>query len=118
MAYFTLFLWLTPFAFFVSLSAIVRRYMEDGFGVHAPELTTEEFLIAVRDAHDLPDRERAFAGTFLSEADRVKFAGIRPDQAQIQAALANVRAFVERTSAAIIVLLAFAFLRNKERKRS
>ena len=30
--------------FFVELSDIVRRYLEDRFNLHAPELTTEEFL--------------------------------------------------------------------------
>jgi hypothetical protein len=33
--------------FFVELSAIVRRYLEDRFELRAPELTTEEFLAAV-----------------------------------------------------------------------
>ena len=31
-------------AFFVEISAIIRRYLEDRFDLRAPELTTEEFL--------------------------------------------------------------------------
>ena len=31
-------------AFFVEISAIIRRYLEDRFELRAPELTTEEFL--------------------------------------------------------------------------
>jgi len=30
-------------SFFVAISAIVRRYLEDRFDLRAPELTTEEF---------------------------------------------------------------------------
>ena len=34
-------------AYYIALSAIVRTYLEDGLRVRAPEMTTEEFLMAV-----------------------------------------------------------------------
>jgi hypothetical protein len=85
-------------AFFVALSAIVRRYMENRFGVHAPELTTEEFLIAAQEAHELPERERAFIGEFLSTADQVKFAGVRPSGTSARDALERVEISITRTA--------------------
>ena len=33
--------------FFMELSNIVRQYLENRFALHAPELTTEEFLISL-----------------------------------------------------------------------
>lgn len=85
-------------AFFVALSAVVRRYMENRFGVHAPELTTEEFLIAAQEARELPERERAFIGDFLSTADQVKFAGVRPSGAAARDALQQVETSINRTA--------------------
>ena len=85
-------------AFFVALSAVVRQYMEERFGVHAPELTTEEFLIAAQDAHELPAHERAFVGEFLATADQVKFAGVRPSGASARDALKRVEDSISRTA--------------------
>ncbi|MEM7405740.1 MAG: DUF4381 family protein [Pseudomonadota bacterium] len=83
--------------FFVELSGLLRRYVEGRFGLHAPELTTEEFLLAAREATALTHEDRDFLGSFLQMADRVKFAGFTPDSADIGEALAAVRQFVERT---------------------
>lgn len=83
--------------FFVDLSGLLRRYVEGRFGLHAPELTTEEFLAAARDAPELTLSDREFLGDFLQMADRVKFAGFTPDDAGMDAALEAVRRFVERT---------------------
>ncbi len=41
-------------AYYVSLSAIVRTYLEDGLQVRAPEMTTEEFLVAVTRVSSAP----------------------------------------------------------------
>jgi len=87
-------------AWFVELSAIVRRYLEGRFRVRAPELTTEEFLQEVRQSPDLDRDHRARLGEFLEQCDRVKFAGYRPDPDESLAALAAARAFVEETRAA------------------
>ena len=53
----------------------------------------------MRDAPDLNAAERDFAGSFLAEADRVKFARAQPGEDAALAALQNVRAFIERTAA-------------------
>jgi hypothetical protein len=84
-------------AFYVRLSAIVRLYLEDRFALHAPEMTTEEFLsVAARDAR-LGAAHRRLLGTFLAEADLVKFARHLPTLRDTDAAYEAARRFVEET---------------------
>lgn len=83
--------------FYVELSAIVRRYLEDRFAVHAPEMTTEEFLAAAaRDGRLAPPQKRLL-GEFLAEADLVKFARHVPTVAASTAAFEAARRFVNDT---------------------
>ncbi len=84
--------------FFVELSGIVRRYVEDRFGLHAPELTTEEFLDVAAGSPDLTQAHRGFLQTFLRSADQVKFARHVPQTNDVEAALAAVRGFLQQTA--------------------
>jgi hypothetical protein len=84
-------------AFFVRLSAIVRRYLEDRFGLRSPELTTEEFLEAMSAAPDLSEEHRTLLHGFLRRADLVKFARWVPDAAAVDASIAAARRFLEET---------------------
>jgi hypothetical protein len=84
-------------AWFVELSAIIRRYLEGRFGVRAPELTTEEFLQEARRSRELDDAHRERLGEFLAACDRVKFAGWRPTAEESLATLGAARAFVDET---------------------
>lgn len=87
----------TADAWFVRLSAIVRRYLESRYEIRAPELTTEEFLqVAVRGA-SLSAAHRALLASFLECCDRVKFAAYRPEQQESLDMLAAARSFVEDT---------------------
>jgi hypothetical protein len=86
--------------FYVDLSSIVRRYLEDRFEVRAPEMTTEEFLsIAARDTRLNPTHRRLL-GEFLSDADLVKFARHLPSLRDSEAAYAAARRFVDETKPA------------------
>jgi hypothetical protein len=84
-------------AFFVELSALVRRYVEDRFRLRAPELTTEEFLQAASASPDLTDAHRGFLRDFLSLADRVKFARFVPGTEDADRLLAAAGRFLEET---------------------
>ena len=84
-------------AFFVKLSFVVRRYLEDRFGLHSPELTTEEFLVELSRSPDLHGGHRELLADFLRGADLVKFAGLVPEAAAIDAALEAASRFVEDT---------------------
>lgn len=84
-------------AFYVELSDIVRRYIEDRYGVRAPELTTEEFLREARRELRLEQAQRELLEAFLSTCDRVKFAGYRPGESESQQAFAEAGRFLADT---------------------
>ena len=84
-------------AFFVELSSIVRRYLEDRFELRAPELTTEEFLQAAGRTPELTEAHRGFLRDFLRRADMVKFARFIPERNDIEAALRAARRFLHET---------------------
>jgi hypothetical protein len=83
--------------YYVQLSSIVRRYLEDRFSVRAPEMTTEEFLSAAAHAGHLIAAHRRLLAEFLSQADLVKFARHLPSLADSEAAYGAARRFVEET---------------------
>ena len=84
-------------AWYVELSATVRRYLEDRYGVRAPELTTEEFLREARRSHELTASHRELLSSFLEICDRVKFAAYVPDDKESTGALAAARRFLDET---------------------
>lgn len=83
--------------FYVELSDVVRRYIEDRYGVRAPELTTEEFLREARHLRSVAEAQRALLTAFLSACDRVKFAGYRPATEESASALRDARRFLDET---------------------
>jgi hypothetical protein len=83
--------------FYTRLSDIVRHYIEDQFGLRAPERTTEEFLAEAT----LPAEHMQSLGAFLAEADLVKFARHRPGKQDMERAFGAAEKFVCDTSAAI-----------------
>jgi hypothetical protein len=82
---------------YVELSDIVRRYLEDRYGVRAPELTTEEFLQEARRFAELKRAHREVLTSFLEHCDRVKFAAYHPDPSESKEALAAARRFLDET---------------------
>jgi len=84
-------------AFFVRLSGIVRRYLEDRFGLRSPELTTEEFLVELARSPDLYRSHRDLLERFLERADLVKFAHHLPDAAAVDESVRAAQSFLEQT---------------------
>lgn len=85
--------------YYSALSAIIRQYLEQRFAVRAPEMTTEEFLLATaRDAR-LQTFHRRLLGEFLTESDLVKFARHMPTIADTERAWEAARRFVQETAA-------------------
>lgn len=80
---------------YVELSDIVRRYVEDRYAVRAPELTTEEFLVEAR--RSFSGSHRDLLGAFLERCDRVKFAGYSPGQEESRDAWSAARQFLDET---------------------
>jgi hypothetical protein len=83
--------------YYVELSAVVRRYLEDGFHLRAPEMTTEEFLAAVAREGRLVAPHRRLLADFLAQADLVKFARHHPSLKDTEAAYDAAQRFIEDT---------------------
>lgn len=61
-----------------AVSKIIRSYLEDQLHLHAPRLTTEEFLRQlVEGSESIAAAHRALLGGFLQHCDLAKFAGWR-----------------------------------------
>lgn len=86
-------------AFFVELSSIARRYLEDRFDLRAPELTTEEFLVLTAKSAELTGEHRGLLQSFLKRADMVKFAGFEPSDSEVDGSVEAVRQFLDDTRA-------------------
>jgi len=84
-------------AFYVELSLIVRSYLEDRFGLRSPELTTQEFLTEMGRSPDLARSHQQLLRGFLTQADLVKFAGLRPDAEAVGDSIASAERFLEET---------------------
>lgn len=84
-------------AFYVALSLIVRRYLENRFALRSPELTTEEFLAEMGRSPDLARSHQQLLREFLIEADLVKFAGHRPGTEVVRQSIAAAERFLEDT---------------------
>ena len=85
-------------AWYVELSDIVRRYIEERFALRAPELTTEEFLVEAGRSAELTARHRDLLSAFLATCDRVKFARYSPGEDESQAALDVAKRFLNETA--------------------
>ena len=83
--------------FYTELSGIVRHYVEERFGLHAPDRTTEEFLLEMLHQPVLDEAHRRLLGDFLAECDLVKFARARPAASEGRVAMNAAREFVEQT---------------------
>ncbi len=102
--------------FYEALSAILRHYIEQRFGLHAPEQTTEEFLAELRRGFS-PSPTSAGGSTvvlngspsvistahtlllrdFLSHCDLVKFARHTPARSEAEESVERCRRFVRET---------------------
>lgn len=86
-------------SFYMRLSHIVRHYIENRFGLHAPERTTEEFLAELTDSPEIRGDHQRLLRRFLQEADMVKFAKVVPASGEPGASVDAARSFIEQTVA-------------------
>jgi len=84
--------------FYIELTMVVRRYIERTHGIHAPEQTTQEFLLAAA-KHPLFKHEVLVQlRTFLESADLVKFAGQEATLAMAEDATQKAKRYIEDDS--------------------
>lgn len=63
-----------PYAFAVTVSDVLREYLQAGRGLPAGSQTSIEFLETVRERKAFNDEEREALAAFLEKADLIKFA--------------------------------------------
>jgi hypothetical protein len=83
--------------YYIEISDIVRHYLENGFGLKAPEMTTEEFLHSVREWAKFKSEHKALLKDFLFCCDLVKFAKYSPSEEEINSVFNSAKRFVDQT---------------------
>jgi hypothetical protein len=73
-----------PHPFCVAVSAAIRWYLEERFDFHAPERTTEEFLLELQGSDLLTADQKRSLENFLGRCDLVKFARYEPAEAELR----------------------------------
>ncbi|MCH8529175.1 MAG: hypothetical protein LAT79_18815 [Kiritimatiellae bacterium] len=81
----------------VALSDILREYIEGRFNIHAPDLTTEEFLIEASERQPWSDTEQTELEGFFRAVDRIKFAAERPGAEALTQLMQAAERFVRVT---------------------
>jgi hypothetical protein len=83
--------------FYVTLSAIIRHYLENRFGLRAPEMTTEEFFELMSRDGTLVTAHKQLVRQFLSHCDLVKFARYGPSGDEVHGAYDSAVRLVQET---------------------
>jgi hypothetical protein len=83
--------------YYVELSDVLRRYIEDQLHLRAPEQTTPEFLAAASNSGKLTEEQQVRVAAFLRHCDRVKFARHEPSLNEMEQHFTEVLAFVDET---------------------
>jgi hypothetical protein len=86
--------------YYSEISNILRHYLENRFSLKAPEMTTEEFFVYVRDYSELGRERKDLLKDFLVNCDLVKFAKHIPPDAEGEAAFDTTKKFVDQTKMA------------------
>jgi len=84
--------------YYLEVSGVVRRYLENRFGLHAPERTTEEFLQELTGDSSLSGPHQELLADFLTHCDLVKFARYGPSSGEIEGVYQSARRLVVETS--------------------
>jgi hypothetical protein len=80
------------------VSKIIRSYLEDQWQLHAPRLTTEEFLSDISRDAPFSANQRILLVEFLQDCDLVKFAEHCPCRDEIVRAIDSCKAFIQATA--------------------
>lgn len=90
-----------PERFCTLVSEIVRTYLEERFGLKAPERTTEEFLVELAKSAALESHHKSFLAEFLTQCDLAKFARATPARNELEDLHGAASRLVRETAAAV-----------------
>ncbi|RIJ99453.1 MAG: hypothetical protein DCC43_08420 [Candidatus Brocadia sp.] len=83
--------------YYYRVTGIVRHYIENRFGLLAPECTTEEFLGELARTSKLQDSHKQLMREFLEQCDMVKYATYGPSRTEIQETYDAAKRFIDET---------------------
>jgi hypothetical protein len=86
-----------PKPFCILVSDAVRLYLEERFGLRAPERTTDEFLNDLSKSAALTELQKESLKEFLSACDMVKFAKYEPQRPELEALYNSALRLIEET---------------------
>ncbi len=84
-------------AYYIELSDIVRHYLENRFNIRAPEMTTEEFLVKLKDDSALSLEHKGLLRDFLLNCDLVKFAKYLPADQEANLSFSSAKKLIDQT---------------------
>jgi len=87
-----------PRLFCILVSDTLRVYLEERFDFHAPERTTEEFLLELKGTTILNVDQKQRLAEFLEQCDLVKFARFEPTEIQLRELLEAALRLIDETS--------------------
>jgi hypothetical protein len=83
--------------YYYRITNILRHYIEDRFGLLAPERTTEEFLTEMAHANQLDATHKILIREFLERCDMVKYAKYGPSRIEIKETYDAAKRFIDET---------------------
>ena len=83
--------------YYYHITDIVRHYIEDRFGLLAPERTTEEFLTEMAHTNKLDDTHKILIREFLERCDMVKYAKYGPSNLEVKETYDAAKRFIDET---------------------
>lgn len=83
--------------FYVEISNIIRCYLANRFPYRALEMTTEEYLLAIKDAKEFSPDQKTLLRDFLIHCDWVKFAGYRPSLEEMEMSFKTGQKIIDQT---------------------
>ena len=89
-----------PKPFCTIVSDAVRLYLEESFGLRAPERTTDEFLNDLSRSDALTGLQKESLKEFLSACDMVKFARYEPQRRELEVLYNSALRLIEETEPA------------------
>jgi len=83
--------------YYYRITNILRHYIEDQFGLLAPERTTEEFLTEMAHTNKLDATHKILIQEFLERCDMVKYAKYGPSNFEIKETYDAAKRFIDET---------------------
>ena len=83
--------------YYYRITNILRHYIEDQFGLLAPERTTEEFFTEMAHTNQLDDTHKILVREFLERCDMVKYAKYGPSKLEIKETSDAAKRFIDET---------------------